>query len=145
MLKKDFGTNIKRLRERAKLNQSELATELEKLSGSSYTRSNISKWEVGDAIPPLTLLPALSSILNASILDFFHSETSKKNEQPRGNDIPDEIANLRSDFNDNPEVAFQALMKLVDELYMKLKTCQDDNESLKERLEVISRVSTKGI
>lgn len=145
MLKKDFGKNFKRLRERTKLNQAELALELEKLSGNSYTRSNISKWEVGDAIPPLTLLPVLSTIFNTSILDFFHTDASKIENKNSNSDISLELAEVNREYELNPEASFKSLMTLVDEIYFKLKTCQEENENLKERLEVIVKVSTKGI
>lgn len=57
--------NIKQLREKAGLNQQQVAEKL------SIDRSSIAKWETGEAMPTADKLPQLATILNCTIDELF--------------------------------------------------------------------------
>ena len=57
--------NIKQLREKAGLNQQQVAEKL------SIDRSAIAKWETGEAMPTADKLPQLATILNCTIDELF--------------------------------------------------------------------------
>lgn len=56
-----FGAYISKLRKQHDLTQSELADML------NVTRQAVSKWEMGDSFPDISLLPHLSSVFHVSI------------------------------------------------------------------------------
>lgn len=56
---------IKELRESASLTQEELASRL------GMTRTAVSMWETGDAMPRADKLPEIAKILNCGIEDLF--------------------------------------------------------------------------
>lgn len=63
------GTIIKKLREKNKLTQSELATKL------SVTDKAISKWETGKGYPDITLLEDIAKVFNVSMTELLSGET----------------------------------------------------------------------
>lgn len=63
------GLTIKRLREKNKLTQNELADKL------SVTDKSISKWETGRGYPDITLIEDIAKVLNVSITELFSGDT----------------------------------------------------------------------
>ena len=59
--------NLRRLRIKSRLTQSDVAKEL------NVTIQAVSKWEKGKSVPDVFLLLSLSRILNCEIGDFFRS------------------------------------------------------------------------
>ena len=66
-LKKIVGENLTKLRQHNKMTQSELAEKL------NYTDKSISKWEHGEALPPLEVLKEIADLFNVNI-DFLITE-----------------------------------------------------------------------
>ena len=64
-----IGSTIRKLREKNKLTQSELATKL------SVTDKSISKWETGKGYPDITLIEDIAKVFNVSITELFSGET----------------------------------------------------------------------
>ncbi len=64
-----IGSTIKKLREKNKLTQSELASKL------SVTDKSISKWETGKGYPDITLIEDIAKIFNVSITELFSGDT----------------------------------------------------------------------
>lgn len=63
------GLTIKRLREKNKLTQNELAEKL------SVTDKSISKWETGRGYPDITLIEDIAKVFNVSITELFSGDT----------------------------------------------------------------------
>lgn len=63
------GLTIKKLREKNKLTQSELASRL------SVSDKAISKWETGRGYPDITLLEDIAKVFNVSITELFSGDT----------------------------------------------------------------------
>ena len=57
----DFSENLKMLRKKSNLTQSDIADFLQ------ISRQSVSKWEMGISLPSLIFLEPLSEILNCSI------------------------------------------------------------------------------
>ena len=62
------GLTIKRLREKNKLTQNELAEKL------SVTDKSISKWETGRGYPDITLIEDIAKVFNVSITELFSGD-----------------------------------------------------------------------
>ena len=58
---KKFGTYLCQLRKAKNLTQSELADKL------NVTRQSVSKWELGDSFPDISLLTKISEIFGVSV------------------------------------------------------------------------------
>ena len=142
MHKKDFGNNLKRLRENAEMSQGKLAEELMAVSGSSYSRSNVSKWESGDSIPPLTLLPSLSKVLGAPLIEFFGSDEAVYSTTLTNSvdDLHQRIAKISRAGNEGSNVA---LLALIDELYLALKDSREHAKDLEEKIKTITSIIGK--
>ena len=67
------GLTIKRLREKNKLTQSELANKL------SVSDKTISKWETGRGYPDITLIEDIAKVFNVSITELFSGDTITNN------------------------------------------------------------------
>lgn len=63
------GSTIKKLRERKKLTQSELAEKL------SVTDKAISKWETGKGYPDIAFIEDIAKVFNVSITELFSGDT----------------------------------------------------------------------
>lgn len=63
------GLTIKRLREKNKLTQNELAEKL------SVTDKSISKWETGRGYPDITLIEDIAKVFKVSITELFSGDT----------------------------------------------------------------------
>ena len=66
-IKDILAKNLVKLRQTKKLTQSELAKQL------NYSDKSISKWEHGDAVPPIDVLKEIADFYNVS-LDFLVTE-----------------------------------------------------------------------
>ena len=64
-----IGSTIKKLREKNKLTQAELANKL------LVTDKAISKWETGKGYPDITLIEDIAKVFNVSITELFSGET----------------------------------------------------------------------
>lgn len=64
-----IGQRIKELRKAAKLNQSELATALNKKYGLNIDRAMISKWETGFQTPIISTISCIANFFEISIDD----------------------------------------------------------------------------
>lgn len=97
-----IGENIRRLRKAKNISQEVLAQYL----GVSFQA--VSKWENGDSMPDVTMIPALASFFEVStdeLFDFNRLETERKVQQACW-----DIAEYR---NEEPQRAEQALRKLL--------------------------------
>ena len=79
------GLTIKRLREKSKLTQSDLATKL------SVSDKAISKWEIGRGYPDITLIEDITKVFNVSITELFSGDTIE-NENISSKSVSHEMA-----------------------------------------------------
>lgn len=61
MIDLSFGENLKRLREKEKLTQKDVADKLQ------VSRQSVSKWEQGYSLPVVTFIVPLSRVLNCTL------------------------------------------------------------------------------
>ena len=64
-----IGSTIKKLREKNKLTQTELASKL------LVTDKTISKWETGRGYPDITLIEDIAKVFNVSVTELFSGDT----------------------------------------------------------------------
>lgn len=67
------GLTIKKLREKNKFTQSELAEKL------SVVDKTVSKWETGRGYPDITLIENIASIFKVSVIELFSGDTVENN------------------------------------------------------------------
>lgn len=126
-----FGGNLKLLREKAALSQGDLAERVNKITGSSYNRGTISKWENG-SYPSLGLIPVLADILSVPIIYFFNFDSHLKNEQMSDVELSDQVDFLKGARSDDPITEIKRLWKVIDNLTYKLKDKSQECDKLKE-------------
>jgi len=129
--KKDFGVNLKRLRENVNLSQGGLAVELNKLCGTDYNRVNVSKWENG-SLPNVLLLPALATIFSIPLSYFFSLENEKNNEKKEEISLDQKLESLKHGRDSDPKKEVEKLLSIIDDLTVRLNKSEDTCKKLKQ-------------
>lgn len=144
IVKKDFGVNLKLIREHAEVSQGMLAEQLNKLCDTAYSSNNVSKWESGAAFPPISLLPGLSKILEVPMVAFFNFNSEiKKNETAEPETLADTIDALKRAHQSNARESFEQMCQLLDTMFLELKSTKRKYESLKDKAGLISGMLQK--
>lgn len=109
MNKLAFSENIVNLRHKSKITQEQLADFL------GVTKASVSKWETGNTMPDIQILPLLASYFDVSVDELLGYELSLSREQ-----IKCLYHRLAEDFAEKP---FEEVMKETQELVKKYYSC----------------------
>lgn len=142
--RKVFCERLAVLRKESGLSQSQLANEMNSLKGTNYSLKNISSWESGTALPPLTLLPALAFIFEVPMMTFFKTEKFENSEHTKSkNHRHKNLHNLSTLFEDNPKEAFYELLNQFEEVQGELVVSEMALKSLEKDYKEIEKIFKK--
>lgn len=135
--KEEFGKRLKGMREALGISQGDLAIKINLLCATSYDRDNVSKWERGQAFPPINTIAALSDSLKTPITSFF---IARENDSSRVTDletIADQLSALKVNFSDDPQASFDLACLLLEETEFKLREKEMELKALKDKHQAV--------
>ncbi len=136
-----FCDNLALFRKRKELSQSQLAEQINTLKGTRYSLKNISSWESGTALPPLTLLPALAFILDVPILTFFKKEDFKATDAAKAIDAHEQLPTTwKERHTADPERAFNELLQELEQVKADLAKSEEARKLLEDKQRQLEKI-----
>lgn len=142
--RKVFCDNLALFRKELALSQSQFADKINALKGTNYTLKNISSWESGTALPPLTLLPVIAFTLNVPVMAFFAQEDfAAKDDSGNLGTYHQGLQEIEQLFKSDPEKALVQLKNQLDHTLSQLKQSESIRKSLEADYKDIQNIFKK--